>query len=95
MTSQRLKWVYNTARWRGPIRNEVIRRAGGRCEAVHSGVFGQVRCSVRDRLAGGKAPLIIDHIDPYHADPFELSNLQALCHKHSGQKDGGRRATRS
>lgn len=93
MTSLRLKAVYNTAEWRGPIRTEVLGRAGGRCEAIERHpVFGdEVRCGVRDRRYGGTTSLLIDHKDDLHPDPFDIENLQALCGRHSGKKDGGRR----
>lgn len=93
MTSLRLKHVYNTAEWRGPIRAAVLERAGGRCEEiVRHPVFGEEsRCPVLDIRYGGSRPLLIDHKDDMHPDPFDVENLQALCAKHSGKKDGGRR----
>lgn len=92
MTSMRLKDVYNSKEWRGPIRAKVLQRAGGRCEASRLNIFGEYdRCRVRDRTEGGNVSLLIDHIDPLWPDPYDTYNLQALCPKCSGEKDGGRR----
>ena len=90
MTSRRLKHVYNTAQWRGPIRDEVLERSGHQCEYVdRATIFGE-RCRVKDTRVGGKVSLLVDHKDHEHPDPFDTTNLQALCPRHSGMKDGGR-----
>lgn len=92
MTSTRLKSVYNSKRWRGPIRKIVLARAGGRCEHSDLNLFGEeVRCAVLDGSYGGSKSLLVDHIDDMHPDPWDPDNLQALCPAHSGMKDGGRR----
>lgn len=92
MSSKRLKHVYDSSRWRGPIREMVLARAGGRCEHTErSQVFGDmVRCRQLDRSFGGRVSLLIDHVDENHPDPFDTDNLQALCPRHSGMKDGPR-----
>lgn len=93
MTSLRLKHVYNTRRWRGPVRVAVLERAGGQCEFVFRNVFGEdSRCETRDHLWGGTESLTVNHTDPYGVDPFDVSKLEALCRKHHGHVDGGRRS---
>ena len=91
MTSRRLKPIYNSQRWR-KLRRAVIAQAGGRCQAAewddHLGDY--LRCPVTDLLFGGTESLIVDHRDPHHPDPYDEANLQALCHRHSGKKDGPR-----
>ena len=88
MPSDRLRHVYNDSRW-NVAREEALDRAGHQCTHIFTNVFGeQVRCTA---LNGG---LTVDHIDPF-GDPFDQSNLQVLCRRHHGQKDGGRRRNRS
>lgn len=92
MTSMRLKAVYNSKKWRTEVRSEVLRRCHFRCESTRLNVFGEYdRCRTVDIVAGGDKSLLIDHIDPFHPDPYDIDNLQALCPKCSGEKDGGRR----
>ena len=90
MTSARLRDVYRTRQWRVEIRREVLERAGGQCQMVTNGVFGQARCEVRDITFGGLESLTIDHTR-VDVDPFDVQWLQALCRQHHGVKDGGRR----
>jgi len=94
MSSDRLKEVYNSPRWRGPTRTNVLRRAGGQCQAVVHNLFGEdVRCPVMDKKYGGKESLTVNHKDPYGPDPYDEGELEALCRHHHGIVDGGR-ATR-
>lgn len=93
MTSLRLKHVYNTRRWRGPVREAVLARAEGRCEFTHTNPFGETtRCETVDITYGGMESLTVNHTDPYGPDPFDVEVLEALCRKHHGHVDGGRRS---
>lgn len=94
MTSDRLKHVYRTKRWQ-ELRREVIARAGGQCQQLVWSEFarGWTRCSVRDRNYGGTESLTVDHIND-QADPYDDRFLRALCFRHHGKKDGGKRVRR-
>lgn len=95
MSSNRLKGVYDSARWRGPTRRNVIARAGGQCEYTFTNIFEETqRCGVFDKKYGGDQSLTVNHKDPYGPDPYDEGQLEALCRRHHGMVDGGR-ATRS
>jgi hypothetical protein len=90
MPSDRLRKVYESAEWRGPIRKRVLERAGYRCQWVTTNVFGeQHRCTVIDKKRGGTESLTVDHTDEF-ADPLDVDKLAALCRRHHGEKDGRR-----
>ena len=95
MSSNRLKLVYDSARWKGPVRKAVLAKAGGQCEYVFRNVFDEEqRCDVVDRKYGGTESLTVNHKDPYGSDPYDDDKLEALCRRHHGMVDGGR-ATQS
>lgn len=94
MSSNRLKHIYSSARWKGPTRRTVLAKAGGRCEYVFRNAFGEdVRCDVVDRQYGGTQSLTVNHKDPYGPDPYNDNELEALCRRHHGMVDGGRATT--
>lgn len=91
MSSNRLRRVYSTSRWRNQIRPAVIQRAGGQCQWLswNSETRTWDRCTVVDKAYGGTESLTVDH-DNQSADPFDTRFLVALCRKHHGMKDGPR-----
>lgn len=95
MSSNRMKHIYDSPRWKGPTRRAVIDRAGGQCEYRFTNIFDEeVRCDVRDKRYGGTESLTVNHKDPYGPDPYDENELEALCRRHHGMVDGGR-ATKS
>lgn len=82
MSSNRLREIYDSPDWKA-ARRECVRRAGNRCEHTFKNVFGEeVRCTATTDLT-------VNHKDPY-GPPFAQENLECLCRRHHGQKDGGR-----
>lgn len=89
MSSDRLRAVYASARWRA-LCPRIIARAGGRCEYTWSNAFGEtLRCTKMDKKWGGGESLTINHKNPY-GDPYNEDELEALCRRHHGMVDGGR-----
>lgn len=85
MSSNRLRHVYRSADWKR-VRRAALDRAQNQCERVFTNVFGEsTRCPKT-------ADLTVDHVDPYWPDPYDLANVQVLCRRHHGEKDGGRRS---
>jgi 5-methylcytosine-specific restriction endonuclease McrA len=85
VSSNRLRRVYGSSDWKR-ARRAALERAQNRCEREFTNVFGETtRCPKTSDLT-------VDHMDPYFPDPLDLANLQVLCRKHHGEKDGGRAA---
>lgn len=94
MSSNRLRKVYDSRRWRA-VRLQVLERDGFQCrrQVWDPWACEWVRCQVRDHRVGGTESLTVQHLSE-HADPYDDQYLVTLCRRHHGQEDGARGAAR-
>lgn len=89
MPSERLRKVYQSARWKS-LRNQLIENVG-RCQWKEQDISGRwIQCPMIDKRFGGTESLTVDHTN-IHANPYDPRFLRVLCRKHHGIKDGGKR----
>lgn len=90
VASPHMRKVYDTAAWR-KARLQFIEMMGWQCQVMEWSAFHgrHIRCQVRDKRVGGSESLTVDHTNQ-QADPMDSRFWKVMCHRHHGQKDGGR-----
>jgi hypothetical protein len=75
--------VYNHRLWRGPggCRDRTLAKAGGLCQWPGC----EARATIADHF-----PIPLAAVLRHGLNPYDDANTRALCHKHSGEHDGGR-----